>query len=266
MIEIKEISCKTALSKSLLPGLTYSLNPYHGCQHACVYCYAPNVLNVERERWGKFVNIRRNMPNILSKELKKKDKAIVGISTVTDPYQPLERKYKLTRYCLEQLLKYDFPICIQTKSDLVLRDLDLISKFSDAEVGLTITTLKERERKILEPNASSIVDRLKVLKKISEADIKTYVFFGPIYPTIEIQDIPKIVEAFADQNVDYVMVDKFNLKRGVWDSIKNALARYPDMKHIFYRRLFLDKEYYVEIFSAIEEACKKNNIGFEKAF
>ena len=140
MIKIREVSCKIALSKSLLPGLDYSLNPYYGCQHGCVYCYAPNVLKIEREKWGKIVNIRRNMPKVLSKELRKKEKGVVGISTVTDPYQPLEKKFKLTRYCLQELLKYDFPICVQTKSDLVLRDVDLISKFSHAEVGVTVAT------------------------------------------------------------------------------------------------------------------------------
>ena len=266
MIKIKEVSCKTALSKSLLPGLDYSLNPYYGCQHGCVYCYVPNVLRVEREDWGKFVNIRRNMPKVLSKELRNKRKGVVGISTVTDPYQPLEKKFKLTRYCLQELLKHDFPICVQTKSDLVLRDIDLISKFSDAEVGITITTLNDNERALLEPNSSSIQKRLFALKKLKEADIKTYVFFGPIYPTIELKDISKIVEIFADCSVDYVMVDKFNLKKGVWESIKNVLSSDYKTMNIFYERLFIDKKYYPKIFSTIKEECIKNNIGFEEAF
>jgi len=266
MIKIKEVSCKTALSKSLLPGLDYSLNPYYGCQHGCVYCYAPNVLKIEREKWGKFVNIRRNMPKVLSKELRKKEKGVVGISTVTDPYQPLEKKFKLTRYCLQELLKYDFPICVQTKSDLVLRDVDLISKFSDAEVGVTVATLNDNERTLLEPNSSSIQKRLLALKKLKEEDIKTFVFFGPIYPTIELKDISKIVEVFADCNVDYVMVDKFNLKKGVWESIKNALSSEYKMMNIFYERFFIDREYYSKIFSAVKEECTKNNIGFEEAF
>ena len=266
MIKIKEVSCKTALSKSLLPGLDYSLNPYYGCQHGCVYCYAPNVLKIDRRNWGGFVNVRRNIPKVLSKELRRKERGIVGISTVTDPYQPLEKKFKLTRYCLQELLKNDFPICVQTKSDLVLRDIDLISKFSDAEVGLTVTTLDDRERKLLEPGSSSIKSRLLALKKLGDAGIRTYVFFGPIYPTIEMRDVPKIVRVFADCDVDYVMVDKFHFKKGVWDGIKNALARHPEMKNVFYKRFFVDRRYYTRVFHMVEEECRKNNIGFEKAF
>jgi len=133
-MRIREVKCKTALSKSNLPGLDYSLNPYRGCQHSCAYCYVPNVLRIKRNEWGSFVDVKTNIPNVLSKELRIKKPGVVGISTITDPYQPAENNYKLTRYCLEQLLRHDFPVCIQTKSDLVARDIDLISKFSKAEV------------------------------------------------------------------------------------------------------------------------------------
>ena len=178
---IREVNCKTALSTSSLPGLDYSLNPYRGCQHNCAYCYVPNVLHIKRNNWGNFVDVRTNIPNILSKELKKKKPGIIGISTVTDPYQPIEKKFNLTRYCLEQLLKYDFPICIQTKSDLVARDIDLISKFSDAEVMFSIGTLNDNERKILEPYSSPILNRLETIKQFSGEGIYVTVFFGPIY-------------------------------------------------------------------------------------
>jgi len=126
-MKIRQIDCKTALSPSRLPGLDYSLNPYRGCEHNCAYCYVPNV----------------------------------------DPYQPVEEKYELTRYCLEQLLMHDFPICIQTKSNLIVRDIDIISKFSDAEVMVSIATLNDVERKLLEPNSSSIDERLDVIRKCS---------------------------------------------------------------------------------------------------
>ena len=181
-MKIEEVKCKTALSKSNLPGLDYSLNPYKGCQHSCAYCYVPNVLRLKRESWGTYVYVKTNIPTILSKELKNKKRGVVGISTVTDPYQPIERKYRLTRYCLEQLLIHDFPISIQTKSDLILRDIDIISRFSEAEVMVSIGTLNDSERKKLEPGSSSIKSRLNVLHTFSDLGIKTTVFFGPIYP------------------------------------------------------------------------------------
>ena len=144
-MKIRQISCKTALSPSKLPGIDYSLNPYRGCEHRCAYCYAPNVLKINREKWGDFVDVKVNIPHILSKELKMRKPGVVGISTVTDPYQSVEKKFKITRYCLEQLLKHDFPINIQTKSSMVIRDIDLISKFSNAEVMVSIATLNDNE-------------------------------------------------------------------------------------------------------------------------
>ena len=164
-MKLNEIKCKTALSISRLPGLDYSLNPYRGCQHSCCYCYVPNILRIDRNKWGSFVDVKTNIPVILSNELRKKKPGVVGLSTVTDPYQPVERKYNLTRYCLEQLLIHNFPVHIQTKSDLVLKDIDLISKFNDVEVMFSIATLNDSERKILEPYSSSIQNRLKAMIK-----------------------------------------------------------------------------------------------------
>ena len=90
-MKITEVECKTALSKSNLPGLDYSLNPYRGCQHSCAYCYVPNVLRIKRNNWGKFVDVKTNIPNVLSNELRKKKPGVVAISTVTDPYQAVEK-------------------------------------------------------------------------------------------------------------------------------------------------------------------------------
>ena len=221
-MKINEIKCKTALSKSNLPGLDYSLNPYKGCQHSCAYCYVPNVLRIKREDWGDFVNVKTNIPVVLSKELKTKKQGVVGVSTVTDPYQPVEKKYKLTRYCIEQLLRVDFPVHIQTKSDLVYRDVDLISKFSDSEVMFSIGTLYESERKEMEPYASTIQQRLDAMKKISDIGIKTSVFFGPIYPTVKITDLENIIDIFIKNGASEIMLDRLNLKPGVRQSVEDV--------------------------------------------
>jgi DNA repair photolyase len=221
-MEIKEIICKTALSKSSLPGLDYSLNPYKGCQHGCIYCYVPNVLRIDRSSWGSFVEVRSNIPVVLAKELMRKDPGVVGISTVTDPYQPVEKKYKLTRFCLEQLLRCNYPICIQTKSDLVIRDIDIISDFSNAEVMLSIGTLNDSQRKVLEPLASPVIARLEAMKKLSEAGIVTKVFFGPVYPSIGPNDLQEIIERFVEYGAREIMVDKFNIKPGIFKELEKV--------------------------------------------
>jgi len=258
-MKINEVKCKTALSKSTLPGLDYSLNPYRGCQHACAYCYVPNVIRIERQSWGKFVDVKTNIPNVLSKELKNKIPGVVGISTVTDPYQPIEKKYKLTRYCLEQLLRYDFPVSILTKSDLVKRDIDLISNFSEIEVMLSIGTLNETERKILEPYASSISSRLNTLKHFSNSGAKTSIFFGPIYPSISTDDISQTISEFIDSGISEIMIDKLNLKPGIIKNIERVLQDNPDILLKFTRNL-KHPPYYPNLKTEIKKYSNKVRI------
>jgi len=265
-MKITEIKCKSALSKSNLPGLEYCLNPYRGCQHSCAYCYVPNVLRIKREEWGSFVDVKTNIANVLANELKNKKPAVVGISTITDPYQPIEKKYKLTRYCLEQLLKYDFPICIQTKSDLILRDIDLISKFSDIEVMFSIGTLNDSQRKLLEPNASSIQERLNAIKQISENKVKTSVFFGPIYPSLKIEDITEIIDVFKASGVSEIMIDRFNLKPGIKENIKLKVKSDPIFSKLFSEKIFVQSEFYNKIRSNIYTAAKNKQICVIDAF
>ena len=265
-MKIRQIDCKTALSPSRLPGIDYSLNPYRGCEHNCAYCYVPNVLRISRENWGEFVDVKVNIPAVLSKELKKKKPGVVAISTVTDPYQHVEEKYKLTMHCLEQLLRYDFPISIQTKSHLVLRDIDLILQFSDAEVGVTITTLNDDERKILEPHALSIRNRLDAIKKLDDYGIRTFIFFGPIYPTTKIDNIWHIVKRFSETGTDKIIADSLHLKGGVWKNLESNLSLHPKILEPFQKKLFGDKNYYSAIFDEIERQCKNYKLNFEKAF
>ncbi len=226
-MQIREVKCKTALSNSSLPGLKYSLNPYKGCQHNCAYCYVPNVLRIKRSNWGKFVDIKKNIPNVLSKELRNKKHGVIAISTVTDPYQPIEKKYKLTRYCLEQILIYDFPICLQTKSKFITRDLDIISKFTNAEIMFSIGTLNDNERRLLEPYASTIQERLDALEKTTEIGIKTSIFFGPIYPTISPENLTDMIDIFKEKGAEEIMIDKFNLKPGIKENIEKSMKSDP---------------------------------------
>ena len=127
------------------------------------------------------------------------------ISSVTDAYQPIEARYKLTRKCLEILLKHQLPVDILTKSPLVLRDLDLIKEFKDIEVGITITTDNEKIRKVFEPKASSITSRINTVKKLHNNSINTYVFIGPVLP-MNPEELSKKISPY----VDSVIIDKMN--------------------------------------------------------
>ena len=157
-MKIKIIKCKSVLTKSNLPKVDYCINPYVGCMHSCVYCYARFMRRFtgHAEPWGHFLDIKVNAPEVLAKELARNPrKGTVLLGSVTDAYQPVERKYRLTRAILEILLKHNFPVSILTKSDLVVRDIDLFRQFSECEVGLTITSMDENVARNFEPHASS---------------------------------------------------------------------------------------------------------------
>lgn len=204
---IREIKVKSVLTKSGIPGVDYCVNPYIGCAHGCRYCYATFMKRYtgHTEAWGSFVDVKINSQEILQKQLKRARNGRVMISSVTDAYQPIESKYKLTRQCLEILLQSQFPVDILTKSPLVLRDTDLIKKFKDIEVGITITTNDEKMQKIFEPNAPSIIARIRTLKTLHDSGIKTYAFIGPVLPMN-----PETLSEKINPHVDSIIIDRMN--------------------------------------------------------
>ena len=215
------------MSKSSLPGLDYSLNPYTGCGHGCIYCYAPATIRYAGpEPWGSFVTAKTNIPVVLERELRKMPRGVVGISTVTDPYQPAESRLKLTRSCLEVLQAKQFPICIQTKSALVIRDIDLIRDFRDLEVGLTVTTLDDEASAILEPGASPPRERLDALKRLADAGISTWAFVGPLVPGfVDADSLAGLLASVKEAGAGKVLVDKLRLKPGLWAEDGAGAAR-----------------------------------------
>jgi DNA repair photolyase len=248
---------------SRLPEFDYSLNPYKGCIHGCAYCYAPNIMRIPRSEWGETVGVKWNMAKVLSKELRNKKRGVVGISLTTDPYQPAEKRYNITRLCLEQLARHDFPVSILTKSPLITRDLDILGNFKEIEVGLTLTTEKDSERKILEPNAPSIDSRILALKKISDNGITTYAFLGPLYPTISLNELKELVGKIKDAGVPRVSADRLNLKPGVWSSVCSTLKEYPKQLEVWEEFVKGNNNKYDKIFHSLERLCKKEGIEYE---
>lgn len=204
---VKKIKVKSVLTRSGIPGVDYCINPYVGCFHGCRYCYATFMKRFtgHTEAWGSFVDVKVNSPEVLQRQLQRKARGRVMISSVTDAYQPIEAKYKLTRKCLEVLLQYQFPVDILTKSPLVLRDLDLIKEFKDIEVGVTVTTNDEKIRKVFEPKAPSITARINTLKKLHNNGINTYAFIGPVLPMN-----PEALLENINPHVDSIIIDRMN--------------------------------------------------------
>jgi DNA repair photolyase len=201
---VREIAAKSILSKSQVSD--YTVNPYVGCAHGCTYCYAKFMKRFtgHAEAWGEFVDLKANAPGLLSAEIGRKKRGRVWMSGVCDPYQPLEEKCGLTRKCLEVLCEHGWPVTVQTKSPLLLRDLDLFKKFEEAEVVLTITTADERVRKMFEPKAPPVGERLETLEVLSREGVRTCVMIAPLLPGAR-----GLAEVLAGR-VDHVLVDRMN--------------------------------------------------------
>ncbi|MEM2875600.1 MAG: radical SAM protein [Candidatus Bathyarchaeia archaeon] len=207
---VKEIYVKNILSESKV--YDYTINPYVGCEHGCTYCYARFIRRLTRhkEKWGEFVDVKLNAPTLLQREIHRKKVGRVWISGMCDPYQPLEGKYGLTRICLEILLRKRWPVTIQTKSTLILRDMELLRNCENVEVTLTITTADEEIRQIFEPKAPSIKRRLETLEKLHSAGIKTGVMIAPLLPKAE-----GLIKEIVGKT-DYVLVDRMNYHYADW--------------------------------------------------
>ncbi len=261
-LKIREVTAKSILNPSQISGVTYAINPYIGCQHACSYCYARFMIRYtghQGEAWGDFVDAKVNAPRVLQQQLRRRKKPSrepVLFSSVTDAYQPLERRFQLTRHCLEVLTQYEFPISILTKSDLVLRDADLLSKKSDNEVGMTIITLNERVRRVFESGAVPSIRRLKALQEISAQGIRTYGFVGPIIPYLSTPDLEELIRQLGESGVAYVLFDRLNLKYGNRPIIEHTLQTHFNTKSkAILAALRPGSLYYEEVRTQILDLC-----------
>lgn len=215
---VREVMAKRVLSSSRV--FDYAVNPYVGCEHGCAYCYARFMKRYtgHREEWGKFVDVKINAAGLLQKELRNKKKmGRIWVSGVCDPYQPVEKKYEITRKCLEIIAETSWPVTIQTKSPLVTRDVELLRKMANVEVGFTITTADDNVRRVFETNAPSIQERIQTLERLHSLGIRTFGMIAPLLPKAE-----KLCQQLAEK-VDYVLIDKMNYHYADWVYRTNGL-------------------------------------------
>ncbi|MCA0131381.1 PA0069 family radical SAM protein [Winogradskyella alexanderae] len=200
---------KTIVNKVSSPdvGMAYSMNPYQGCEHGCIYCYARN----SHEFWGysagldfeRMILVKKEAPKLLESLLKKKSwkaKTIV-MSGNTDCYQPAEKYYEITRECLKVFLKYKHPVGIITKNALILRDLDILKQLAKDNliaVNISITSLSEKTRRLLEPRTATTIKRLDAVKILSNNNIPVNVMLAPIIPSINSHEILLLAKAVAE--------------------------------------------------------------------
>ena len=258
-ILIREVETKNIMTKSSLPVGGYSVNPYVGCTHACKYCYASFMKRFtgHTEEWGTFLDVK-HWPEI--KNPKKYAGQRVVIGSVTDGYNPQEEQFGNTRKLLEQLIGSDADILICTKSDLVTRDLDLLTQMKDVTVSFSLNTTDENFRADMD-KAVSVERRLSAMKQLYEAGIRTVCFLSPIFPGIT--DVEAVIERAKDR-CDFIWLENLNLrgefKPVIFDYIKNRYPRLlPLYEQIYIKR---DKTYWKQLESRIRVYAEKNDLPY----
>lgn len=226
---IREIDVRSVMTKSSLPVGGFSVNPYVGCPHACKYCYASFMKRFtgHTEPWGTFLDVKRwkaiDNPHRF-------DGQRIVIGSVTDGYNPYEEEFRRTRKLLEELKGTNAEIMICTKSDLVLRDLDLLKDFRKVTVSWSVNTLDERFRRDMD-NAVSIERRLEAMKEVYNAGIRTVCFISPIFPGIT--DVRAIIGRVKDF-VDLIWLENLNLRGQFKGTIMSYIQeKYPQLLTLY---------------------------------
>ncbi len=256
---IREIEVKSVITKTDLPGCDYAVNPYVGCTHGCKYCYASFMKRFTNhpEDWGTFLDVKywpviKNPEKYAGKEL--------FIGSVTDPYNPQEKIYERTRALLLQLKGSGIKLSIQTKSDLVLRDANLIKTFPDASVGFSINTLDENFKNDMD-YAVSIERRLAAMKALHDAGIRTTCFISPIFPGLT--DVTTIIDRVKNQ-CQLVWVENLNLR----GSYKSVIMNYIREKHPnlvpLYEEIYIqgNRQYWETLDGFIKDYASRNGLEY----
>ena len=259
----KEMDSKDLITKSNLPASDYVINPYVGCPHACKYCYARFMKRFtgHTEEWGDFIDIKRCAKPINVKKLYHKS---VFLSSVTDCYNPFEAKYQITRDVLKQLTKADCQITISTKSDLILRDIDVLKELKNLIVAVSVNTLDNGFQSDMD-HAGSITRRIAALKELRKQGIYTVLFLSPIFPYIT--DFKEILEATAEFVCEY-WFENLNLRGNYKQEILQYIAeKYPqylsDYKEIYNNK---NMEYWKQLSADIDSYCSQKEIRYTNYF
>ncbi len=243
----------------------YSFSPYVGCSHGCLYCYASSYIK-------DFYNprIKKDVLKNLKKDIVKiKENKYVSIANSSDPYQHLEEKYRLTREALKIFLKHQFRVMIITKSDLVIRDIDIL-KNSKVAVSITITTLDKEKAKKLEPNAPNPERRLEALRILSENNIPTIARIDPIIPFINDYEIEEIVKEVKNAGVKHIVSSTYKVRMDNWKRMSEVFTEeMKKLENLYFKHgekyngyYYLPKNYRYVLMKKVFEETKKNDLTF----
>lgn len=243
-----------------LEDFNYQIDPYIGCEHKCHYCYAQNQSKFD---WESEIGIYPNINKKLAEELSSLTPQIIYIGMNTEPYQPLEKEYKQTRKVLELLNERNFSVCILTKSNLVIRDIDLLKKMANASVGISIAFQDDVVRRLFEENTMPNRDRIQTIAKLKEEGIETYVLICPVMPYItEIEVLIDEVRPYTNTIWIYSLKIKSEEDKN-WKKIQPILEQhFPEIVKRFKEIAFsTDHAYWKELRQHLENIKIKDNVN-----
>lgn len=257
-MKISEVKARSIMTKSNIPGIDYVINPYIGCQHGCIYCYAEFMKRFTKhtgDTWGEFLDVKKF--DVEKIKPSKFDGKTIMLSSVTDPYTPLEAKYQNTRKVLEHLVTTNAKVSILTKSKLVERDIPLFKQFRNIQVGVSLSTLDSSVQAKTEPRASKPKDRLEALRRVASHGIPTYVFVSPIFPGLtHWQEIIDYASSFTDD----FRFENLNFRSHNISRILSFISSvYPDLSSL-YEQVRHDSSYWETMGADIESYCKTANV------
>jgi DNA repair photolyase len=270
----EEIECKTIINKANAPGMMFrwSINPYRGCQHACIYCFARNTheyLGYDAGRdFETRIVVKMNAAEVLREQLRRPSwqREVIVLGTACDPYQQAEMKYEITRKMLPVFIEYVQPVHMLTKSPGVLRDLDLWSRLAqvaDAQVAFSVPTLDEAVWKRTEPGTARPSKRFEAMRKLVDVGVHCGVMMAPVIPgvTDSAESIEAVVRAAADSGASFVAPNVLNLKPGTKEWFMPVLREaYPHLEgkyERYYRGPYAPKDYTREVIARVGEARAK---------
>lgn len=265
MLKIREIKAKSILTKSGL-DVDYAINPYVGCTHSCIYCYARFMKRFTNhpEPWGQFLDVKIDATELIPENTRKFKNKSIMISSVTDPYQPAEKKYTLMRGILENLTPLEPDLCVLTKSDLIIRDIDLLKRFKKCTTGVSLSLLDDKIRKEVEPFSCSVERRINAVKELKKAGVRTFIFISPILP--ELTNWEEIV-AETQNFVDEYWFENLNLYPNLRNNISQWLKNHhPELVKKYKEIYFIKNDYWNKVENEIRNYGKKNNLNFKIYF
>lgn len=274
MANYKEITCSLACNKlKRKVPFAWDLNIYRGCEHGCKYCYAMySHQYLDSEQYFNDIYVKTNIVEHLELLLSSPSwkREVVNIGGVTDSYQPIEKQYKLMPEILRLMIKYKTPCIISTKSDLILRDYDLIAELANityVNVAATVTCMNENIRKKIEPNGAPSLKRFAMLKELSKTNASTGLHFMPIIPflTDGFENIDSLYSHASDCHVDYVLPGVLYLRgktRGVFfNFIKQEFPHLYQLLQALYKTGGADKEYKDKLYVTVNELKNKHRLS-----